>query len=108
MEKLARLLGLAMKARMLAVGSRETREGLRRGEVRLVLLAEDGSPRDGERLRRIAAEGKVPVLRGGSRLELGGTLGRGAVAVVGVKDANLAKAVRRDAADADTSRKGRE
>jgi ribosomal protein L7Ae-like RNA K-turn-binding protein len=91
-EKIERLLGLALRARGLLVGSRETRSGLHAGQVYLVLLAADGSPRDRERLLRICAERSVPVHALSSRAEMGGWLGREEVAVVGVKDSNLATA----------------
>jgi ribosomal protein L7Ae-like RNA K-turn-binding protein len=57
-----------------------------------VLLAADGSPRDRERLLRICAEHAVPVHALSSRAEIGAWLGREEVAVVGVKDSNLAMA----------------
>ncbi|NNE44383.1 MAG: hypothetical protein HKN12_09250 [Gemmatimonadetes bacterium] len=93
-EKIRGLIGLARRARQLTTGSRETRAGLRRGEVRLVLLAADGSPRDRERLVRAAEEGNAPTRIVGTREELGGWVGRGSVAVCGVLDANLASEIR--------------
>ena len=89
-EKIRGLLGLARRARQLTTGSRETRAGLRRGEVRLVLLASDGSPRDRERLVRAAEERRAPVRMVGTRDELGSWVGRESVAVCGVTDPNLA------------------
>jgi ribosomal protein L7Ae-like RNA K-turn-binding protein len=93
-EKIGRLLGLGRKARSVTVGSRETRDRLRRGEVRLVLLAEDGSPRDRKRLTRAAAESAVPARRLATREELGAWLGLGPVSVLGLTDPHLAGAVR--------------
>lgn len=92
-EEIRGLLGLARRARSLVIGSRETRSGLRRGEVRLVLLAEDGSPRDRERLQRVAGEHGVPARMVGTRDELGQAIGRDGVSVVGVTDRNLAAGV---------------
>lgn len=89
-EEIRGLLGLARRARNLAIGSRETRAGLQRGQVRLVLLAADGSPRDRERLQRLAGETGTPVRVVGSREELGRAVGRDAVSVVGVTDRNVA------------------
>ena len=92
-EKIRALLGLARRARSVTVGSRETRSGLRRGEIRLVLLASDGSARDRERLVRLTKESRVPARTVGSREELGSWIGQGPVAVLGVQDPNLAAAV---------------
>ena len=92
-EEIRGLLGLARRAGRLTVGSRETRSGLRRGEVRLVLLAEDASPRDRERVIRVAAEDDVPARVVGTRASLGEAIGRDGVAVVGVQDPNMAEAL---------------
>jgi len=92
-EKIRGLLGLARRARTVAIGSRETRIGLRRGEVRLVLFASDGSPRDRERLLRLLEEAAVPFRTVATREQLGAWIGESPVAVVGLRDANLAAAV---------------
>jgi ribosomal protein L7Ae-like RNA K-turn-binding protein len=92
-EEIRGLLGLARRAGRLSVGSRETRLALRRGEIRLVLLAEDASPRDRERLVRVAEEEEVPSHVVGTRAALGAAIGRDAVAVVGVRDRGMAEAL---------------
>jgi ribosomal protein L7Ae-like RNA K-turn-binding protein len=89
-DEIRGLLGLARRARGLTIGSRETRIALRRGEVYLVLLASDGSPRDRERLERVTEEAGVPTCVAGSRVELGDAIGTGEVSVLGVRDRNLA------------------
>jgi ribosomal protein L7Ae-like RNA K-turn-binding protein len=90
-EKIRRLLGLGARARTVTIGSRDTRAALRRGAVGLVLLAEDGSARDRERLLRLAEEVKIPVhTLAVDSILLGEWVGRGKVAVVGVTDRNLA------------------
>lgn len=92
-EEIRGLLGLARRAGRLAVGSRETRIGLRRGEIRLVILAEDASPRDRERVVRVAAEEGIPARVVGDRAALGAAVGRDAVAVLGVRDPGMAEAL---------------
>jgi ribosomal protein L7Ae-like RNA K-turn-binding protein len=79
-----------MRARSVTVGSRETRAALHRGAIRAVLVATDGSARDRERIARIAASQNVPVCAIAGRSDLGSWCGRGAVAVVGIRDAGLA------------------
>jgi ribosomal protein L7Ae-like RNA K-turn-binding protein len=93
-EKIRGLVGLGVRARNVIVGSRDTRAALRRGEIRLVLIAADGSARDRARLHRVGAEEDVPVVDLASREELGAWVGRGPVAVLGIRDPNLAEAVR--------------
>ncbi|HMB68840.1 MAG TPA: L7Ae/L30e/S12e/Gadd45 family ribosomal protein [bacterium] len=94
-EEIRGLLGLAHRARGLAIGSREARQGMRRGEIGLILLANDGSPRDRERLSRVAEEEGTKAFTAGTALELGAVVGRGAVSVLGIRDRNLAAGVRR-------------
>jgi ribosomal protein L7Ae-like RNA K-turn-binding protein len=93
-EKVRGLLGLARRAREVAIGSRETRSALRKGRIALVLLAGDGSSRDGERLKRIADEEGVPVRTVSTREELGSWVGFGPVSVLGLTDRRLAAALR--------------
>jgi ribosomal protein L7Ae-like RNA K-turn-binding protein len=92
-EKIRGLLGLGRRARSVVIGSRETRASLRRGEIRLVLLAGDGSLRDRERVRRISAEEDVPAHDLATREELGSWIGLEPVSVVGIQDPHLAAAV---------------
>jgi ribosomal protein L7Ae-like RNA K-turn-binding protein len=92
-ETVRRLIGLARRARGVCVGSRDTRAGLRRGEIRLVLLATDGSPRDHERLARVSEEAGVPARTVATREEFGNWIGMGPVAVLGIRDAQLAAGV---------------
>ncbi|MBZ0268509.1 ribosomal L7Ae/L30e/S12e/Gadd45 family protein [bacterium] len=92
-EEIRGLLGLAHRARGLAIGSRETRMGTRRGEISLIILSADGSPRDRERIQRVAEEERVPVRTVGSGVELGAVIGRGAVGVLGIRDRNLASGI---------------
>jgi len=75
------------------IGSRETRAGLHRGRVCLMLLAADGSPRDRERLERLAEEAGTPARVVGTREELGRAIGRDGVSVVGVTDRNVAAGI---------------
>lgn len=94
-EKVRRFLGLAVRARRVSIGSRDTRASLRRGQVSLVLLSEDGSSRDGERTARLAEEEGIPVIQlpVGAE-ELGGWIGRNTVATFGIEDPDLAAAIR--------------
>jgi len=92
-EEIRGLLGLARRANRLSIGSRETRMALRRGEVRLVLVAADASPRDRERLMRVAEEEHVPARTVEDRASLGQAIGAGDVTAVGVRDSGMAEAL---------------
>jgi len=84
-EALRPWLHLARRGGSLAIGHRAVRMALRRGSCHLVVRAGDA----GESLRRLDT-GRVPVLEIGDRVLLGGWLGRGEVAILGLTDRNLA------------------
>ncbi len=85
------LLGLAQRAGQLTVGVEITRKALSAGEVRLVLLAEDASPRQIERVRVLAGHRGVPVAGLRSQDMLGRALGKGPVSAVGVTGRSFAR-----------------
>ena len=85
------LLGLARRAGALVKGTDATRKALRRGEVRLVLLATDGSLVQREKILPLARGKDVPVVILGTRIELGSALGSGPLTAVAVTQAGFAK-----------------
>jgi ribosomal protein L7Ae-like RNA K-turn-binding protein len=89
--RIQRLVGLARKAGSVAVGLRATEKSLRRGDCRLVLLAEDASTRTTRIVRRSAE--RIPVVSVKSQQTLGGWIGSPPVAVVAITQKNLAKAI---------------
>jgi len=84
------LLGLGLRAGKVVVGTSGVRDGLRRGDLALVIFAEDHSARTGEKVIRLAEARGVPVLQGPPAGELGRRLGRDTVQAVGIKDPKLA------------------
>lgn len=99
-------MGFAARARSITVGSRETRNALHRGRVKLVLLAEDGSVRDRQRLERIALEQGASTIVAGTGEQLGAWIGRGLVSVAGITDAALAASIERAAQTTQREREG--
>jgi len=87
------LLGLAARAGALTLGTGATRAGLQRGDVRLVVLANDRSQRTEEKVERLARGTAVPVLIGPEAEALGARLGRGAVQAVGIVDPGFAEGI---------------
>ena len=88
-----RLLGLGVRAGTVVAGTNGVRAGLQRGEVALVVLAEDRSSRTREKVERLAAGKGIPCLHGPVAIELGRRLGMSSVQVVGVRDAHLAAGI---------------
>jgi len=88
-----RLLGLARRAGSLVAGSEAVKGAARSGTLHAVVFARDASA---NAVRRIAPSLDRQGVRSsacGSRAALGAALGKGPVAVVGITDAALARAV---------------
>ncbi len=90
-ERVARLLGLGVRAGRVVIGVAGVRAKLQRDALRCVVLAADASPRTREKVERLARARGVPVVRGPAAGELGAGLGRPPVQAVGVEDAGLAR-----------------
>lgn len=96
MSRLTRLLGLGVRAGNVVIGVAGVRAGLQRDKMACVVLAADASPRTIEKVERLAAARKIPVLRGPAAAELGAGLGKPPVQAVGVSDPALAKGLMAD------------
>lgn len=98
-----RLLGLAHRAGAVARGGEATRKAIRAGQARLVVMAEDASPVQLEKIlktlsRRSLARGYVP-----SQALLGSALGAGPLSAVAVTNASFATELSRALQSADES-----
>jgi ribosomal protein L7Ae-like RNA K-turn-binding protein len=89
------LLALGRRAGQLDLGVDAVRDGLQRGRLRCVVLAADASPRAVEKVARLAAARRVPLLAGPDAESLGARLGRPPVMAVGVRDRALADGILR-------------
>ncbi len=85
-----RMLGLARRAGALALGSEAVRQGLRSGTLALVILADDASVAQAQKVERMLVRDAVPWRRFGSRDELGSALGGPLLSAVGVTDHGFA------------------
>jgi ribosomal protein L7Ae-like RNA K-turn-binding protein len=84
------LLGIAQRAGAVVKGTDATRRALRKGDVRLVVLAEDGSRTQQDKVLPLARNRAVPWKILGDRAELGTAVGSGPLAVVGVTQPSFA------------------
>jgi len=87
------LLGIARRAGAVVTGTEATRRGLRRREVRLVLLARDGSGVQRKKLIPLAEAQGVPWMDLGDRAQLGSAVGAGPLTAVGVMERGFAKSL---------------
>jgi len=85
------LLGIAQRAGAVVKGTDATRRALRKGEARLVVLAEDGSETQLKKVLPLARNRGVPSKIVGDRAELGAAVGSGPLTVVGVTQPSFAK-----------------
>lgn len=89
----ASLLGFAQAAGALVSGETACELALRRGELRLLLIASDASPRTRDRLLHLANRHQVAWVEHGTKDELGAWIGKSPRAAVGVKEAQFARAL---------------
>jgi ribosomal protein L7Ae-like RNA K-turn-binding protein len=89
------LLGLAQRAGAVVKGTDATRNALRRGIARLVILASDGSGSQQDKVLPLAIARGIPWVRLGSMSELGGALGTGPLAALAVTGSRFAGEIRK-------------
>jgi len=80
------LVGLARRAGFAVVGTQAVRDAARRGELSVVVVAEDATENARKRLRGLLEMSDLEVVTGGTRSGLGRALGRPEVVVVGIRD----------------------
>ncbi len=91
MSRLLGLIGLGYRGRRVAVGVEAVRRELQRGRCWCVVVASDASPRAMEKVVRLAAGKRIPVVPGPGAAAIGAQLGRPPVMVIGVRDRALAR-----------------
>ncbi|MAW53458.1 MAG: hypothetical protein CME01_11585 [Geminicoccus sp.] len=89
-------LGLARRSGVLITGTEKTKDKLRQGKLRLLVLASDGSPNTLDPLIRIAELGGTAVLRSETAQTLAQALGRATAVCSGITDSRLAKTIMAD------------
>jgi ribosomal protein L7Ae-like RNA K-turn-binding protein len=92
-ERDLRLIGLGMKAGFVVVGTSRVRDGLKQGQIHLVVLAEDLSVRTEEKVGRLARAKGVRILEGPGSSELGMRFGGKPLQTLGLLDVNLAREI---------------
>mgnify|MGYP002416160072 FL=1 len=92
-DPLYRMLGLCMKAGRLLSGSEQVSEGLRKGTGKLLIIAEDSSPRTKEEYTNAAEKWKIPYRVFGEKDKLGQALGKGVRTAALRVDTGFGKAI---------------
>lgn len=89
-QKAYNLLGLAQRAGQVQSGDSGSEALLKKGKVRLIILAGDASDKTKEHFINIAKLGNVPWIEAGEKLQLGIALGKSPRSVVVVTDDGFA------------------
>ena len=101
------LIGIAWKARHLAVGEDPVGEACRDHSARLVLVASDAAENSVSRAEKFTGHGKIPCVTGPcTKEELGRALGRKSCAMVALTDRGLAATLMTKLAETDPERYG--
>ncbi len=87
------MLSLAMKAGAVKSGDFAVKEAIRKGQAKLVILAEDTSPQTIESYKRLIKDNDPKMILYGDKISLGNAVGKEFRAAVAVCDEGLAKAV---------------
>lgn len=92
-DEVLRLLGLARRAGSVIAGNEGVKAAARAGSLRAVLFAGDATSNARRRLEPLLARQAIPSEDCADRARLGAAIGKGAIAVLGITDAALARVV---------------
>ncbi len=92
-QKLFFAVGLAQKAGKVLSGDFAVTEGLRKGKVKLLLIAKDASEKSKEKLVYMCKEYNVPTLEVATRSELGLAIGKAPRTAAAIVDENFVKMI---------------
>lgn len=87
------LLGLAQRAGAVVKGTQATRLALRRGDAKLVILADDGSRAQLDKVVPLAQSRGVPCMNLGDQATLGAAIGSGPLTAVAVTRSGFGKRI---------------
>jgi ribosomal protein L7Ae-like RNA K-turn-binding protein len=93
-KRVMRLIGLGVRSRGAIVGVERVREGVKKGNVTLAIVASDASQNSLSKVVPLLEARRVHVLSVPSAAELGQAAGREQTAVVGIVDRELARGIR--------------
>ena len=86
-------LGLAMRAGKLVTGDEGVLDAVRKGEAKLVVVAENASENTRKKFRDKCTHFGVPLIEHGSRDELGSSIGKAERVVLAVTDPGFAQMI---------------
>jgi ribosomal protein L7Ae-like RNA K-turn-binding protein len=93
-RRIAGLLGLGARGRLVVIGVEQVREAAKRGRVQLAVVAPDVSRHSKDKVLPLLQARRITIVEGPSAAALGAAVGRESTAVVGIVDRDLARGVR--------------
>lgn len=88
------LLGLAQRAGKLISGEGSVENALRKGKVKLLILAEDASDNTSKLFHNMAQTAGVPLYIYGTKVALGLAIGKSHRAAIAITDANFVRGLK--------------
>ncbi len=93
-RKIAGLIGLGARGRLVVVGVERVREAVKRGKVKVAIVAPDVSKHSKDKIMPLLNARQIMIVEGPSAADLGAAVGKETTAVVGVVDRDLARGIR--------------
>lgn len=94
-KKILGLLGLAARARKVTFGADSTAQEIEKHKVKLVIVAEDASPRTKRKFEEMASKYNVPLILYGQIDTISKAIGKQNKAIIGIKEENLAMEIKK-------------
>jgi ribosomal protein L7Ae-like RNA K-turn-binding protein len=93
-DRILRLIGLGVRARMVVIGVEQVRTAARKGKLVFAVVAPDASTNSRDKIVPLLRARRVKFVEGPTAAELGAAVGRDQTAAVGVIDPQLARGIR--------------
>ncbi len=94
-NKVYGLLGISMKAGKITFGTDSTMDMLSKRKIKLIIVAKDSSQRTIRHFEEKCEEYNIPFYIFGSKEEISNAIGKDNKTVIGIKDKNLADAIKK-------------
>ena len=94
-KKILGLIGLSAKARKVCFGADSVETQVKKGKVKLIIIAEDSSERTKDKFKKLSNEYKIPNIILGEINTLSKAIGKNNKAILGIEDINLSNEIQK-------------
>ena len=92
-NKILGLVGLSARAGKICFGADSTEEAIQKRKAKLIIIATDSSERTKKRFTELCEKYNIPVILYSNIDEISKAIGKQNKAIVGIKEANIAKEI---------------